>query len=131
MAQVSPARPRYGAPASASEYTATERIPISASARRTRAATAPRFATTTLLNIPSVGRGPRPHQVLPHPARHAQLVDLQHPDQVVARVLGLDDGLRGEHGCEPPHVALLLDVGKLLLEAGLSGLDAMDDHRRE
>src|SRR5690606_25834446 len=42
---------RYGAPASASEYTATERIFISRNARISRLAMAPRLATMTLWNM--------------------------------------------------------------------------------
>jgi hypothetical protein len=56
-AKVSLARSGYGAPASASEYTATEHMPISLNARGTREATAPRLATTTLLIMKSLLAG--------------------------------------------------------------------------
>src|SRR5258706_15595238 len=91
---------------------------ISYNARSTRAATAPRFATTTLLNIQtfqrglSVARRPHPHQMLADALGHAQLVDVEHADQVVARLGGKYHGLRGEHGRKSPHVGALLDFSE-------------------
>src|SRR4051812_40388347 len=105
-------------------------MPIAFKARRTRAATAPRLATSTLLNM-SVTRRPRPHEMLSHAFGHAQLVDVEHADEVIASLVGPDHRLRRIHRRETPHVRPLPDAGESFFEAGVADADAVHDLRCE
>ena len=55
--------------------------------------------------------------MLPNALRHAQLVNLEHANQVIARGGGLDHRLRRKHRSEAPHIRTLLDLGWTAAEA--------------
>src|SRR5688572_22567763 len=76
---------------------------------------------------PSIAGRPAAHQMLTDAFRRAQPVDLEHADQIVASLLGTDDGLRRVDLGEPPHIGALADLRELLLEAGLADAHAVND----
>src|SRR4029453_10598097 len=79
----------------------------------------------------SVRGGPAAHQMLAYAAGHAQAIHVEHADQIIARLVGPDDGLRREYRRQSPDVARLFDLGEFFLEPGVARLHAVDDARCE
>src|SRR4029079_6287245 len=76
-------------------------------------------------------RRPGVHEVLADAVRQALPVHLEHPDQVVARVLGADDALHRVHGGHIPRLAVLIHLREGRIETRLPRLQAVHDLHRE
>src|SRR3954462_7488015 len=92
MRYASSARLTCSASRSSSEYTATEAIPISSSARKTRIAISPRLATRTFLNMGAEPYGLFSHGACltqPAPGHPGPMPALDRHHQAEARFLDL------------------------------------------
>src|SRR3546814_18014314 len=91
------------------------------------------FPNTTLFRscrpASSIAGWPGAHQVLADPARAAAVLHVEHADQVIARLLGLDHVVGGKDPRHVPDLEILLDTGEGFLEALVAGRQAVHDVR--